>query len=264
MKSKVVRSKLFGAPIVIYCFPANSIAEKGVLYSCRVTQSQDLNRQVVKSEYGSLRIPDIDFEIPSGTQRGLLNTIEGFIMKAIEDLQQDQPYRKEQDEALYQQIEAVLISLRDLITLKKQFTVILEDHSGNSYIENPYTPRADPHLFVQHYLRTPEQNKVVGIFPQEDEEQEGEVNEADKVQKDEVFSFPANCSACTGRCDTKMKMVDIPYFKEVVIMSTVCDHCGYKNNEVKVGGAIASKGRRYILKVTEPEDMTRDLLKVSS
>jgi len=35
-----------------------------------------------------------------------------------------------------------------------------------------------------------------------------------------------------------MKRVDIPYFKEIIIMSTNCDACGYKDNEVKTGGAI--------------------------
>jgi zinc finger protein len=30
-----------------------------------------------------------------------------------------------------------------------------------------------------------------------------------------------------------MVAVDIPYFKEVIIMAVSCDACGYKNNEVK-------------------------------
>jgi zinc finger protein len=79
---------------------------------------------------------------------------------------------------------------------------------------------------------------------------------------DEVFSFHADCSSCGAPCDTKMKMVDIPYFKEVVLMSTCCDNCGYKSNEVKSGGAVAEKGRRIILRVTEQEDLSRDMLKV--
>jgi zinc finger protein len=61
-----------------------------------------------------------------------------------------------------------------------------------------------------------------------------------------------------------MKVVDIPYFKEVVIMSTVCDSCGYKSNEVKAGGAIADKGKRIKLKVTDVEDLSRDILKSES
>lgn len=60
-----------------------------------------------------------------------------------------------------------------------------------------------------------------------------------------------------------MKVVNIPYFKEVVLMSTVCDNCGYKSNEVKSGGEVSEKGRRITLRITEPEDLSRDILKVS-
>jgi zinc finger protein len=58
--------------------------------------------------------------------------------------------------------------------------------------------------------------------------------------------------------------IDIPYFKEVVIMSTVCDGCGYKSNEVKAGGAVSPQGRRIILNLTDPDDLSRDILKVGN
>jgi zinc finger protein len=46
-------------------------------------------------------------------------------------------------------------------------------------------------------------------------------------------------------------------------MSTTCDSCGYKSNEVKAGGAIAPKGKRITLKVQDKEDFSRDILKVT-
>jgi C4-type Zn-finger protein len=55
---------------------------------------------------------------------------------------------------------------------------------------------------------------------------------------------------------------DIPYFKEVVIMAFNCDNCGHRSNEVKAGGGISEKGHRFTLKVTKPEDLARDVLKV--
>nr|AAA85587.1 ORFS9; Method: conceptual translation supplied by author [Saccharomyces cerevisiae] len=58
-----------------------------------------------------------------------------------------------------------------------------------------------------------------------------------------------------------MKPVNIPHFKEVIIMSTVCDHCGYKSNEVKTGGAIPDKGRRITLYCDDAADLSRDILK---
>ena len=45
-------------------------------------------------------------------------------------------------------------------------------------------------------------------------------------------------------------------------MSTNCDRCGYRDNEVKSGSAISEKGKRIILKVEDSEDLSRDILKV--
>jgi zinc finger protein len=60
----------------------------------------------------------------------------------------------------------------------------------------------------------------------------------------------------------KMLDVKIPFFKEAIVMAFVCDECGFKNSEIKSGGAIAAKGRRLTLRVTEQEDLARDILKV--
>lgn len=51
--------------------------------------------------------------------------------------------------------------------------------------------------------------------------------------KNEVMNFAGNCYACHAPCQTRMVVVDIPFFKEVVIMAAACDNCGYKTNEVK-------------------------------
>lgn len=58
-----------------------------------------------------------------------------------------------------------------------------------------------------------------------------------------------------------MKLTDIPYFKSVILMCTVCDACGVKSSEVKSGTGIEEKGVRYELKLTDPSDLNRDLLK---
>ena len=47
-----------------------------------------------------------------------------------------------------------------------------------------------------------------------------------------MLSFPTNCPECNAPAETKMKVTSIPYFKEVVIMATVCEVCGAKTNEV--------------------------------
>lgn len=55
---------------------------------------------------------------------------------------------------------------------------------------------------------------------------------------------------------------DIPFFKEVVIMATSCDVCGKRENEVKSGSGIEPLGKRITLRVTDPSDLNRDILKV--
>lgn len=51
--------------------------------------------------------------------------------------------------------------------------------------------------------------------------------------------------------------------KDIFIMSTNCDMCGYRDNEVKSGGAISEKGKKITLKVDDIEDLGRDVLKAS-
>src|SRR5688572_6074179 len=45
-------------------------------------------------------------------------------------------------------------------------------------------------------------------------------------------------------------------------MSTNCDRCGYRDNEVKSGSAISLQGKKIILKVEDKDDLSRDILKV--
>jgi len=56
--------------------------------------------------------------------------------------------------------------------------------------------------------------------------------------------------------------IEIPYFKQVVIMATTCDNCGFRTNEVKPGGGIENHGIEITVKVSSPEDLNRDILKV--
>jgi len=80
----------------------------------------------------------------------------------------------------------------------------------------------------------------------------------------EVLVFHTNCPECNAPCKTNMKVTQIPHFKEVVIMATLCDSCGHKTNEVKSGGGIEPTGKKMTLKVETEEDLSRDLLKAET
>jgi len=62
---------------------------------------------VVKSETASIKFEELDLEIPSETQRGVLTTIEGFVERTIEGLSQDQDRRK----VMSKQISFIIWSL---------------------------------------------------------------------------------------------------------------------------------------------------------
>ena len=53
-----------------------------------------MNRQVVKSEFATVRIPELEFEIPPTTRNGNLTTVEGILQKIIDGLSSDQAVRK--------------------------------------------------------------------------------------------------------------------------------------------------------------------------
>lgn len=56
-----------------------------------------MDRQVVKSEYATIKIPALDLEIPPQTQKGTINTVEGFLQKTIEGLSTNQEERRKVD-----------------------------------------------------------------------------------------------------------------------------------------------------------------------
>uniref|UniRef100_A0A672J705 ZPR1 zinc finger n=1 Tax=Salarias fasciatus TaxID=181472 RepID=A0A672J705_SALFA len=100
----------------------------------------------------------------------------------------------------------------------------------------------------------------LGIRADDDLEQEPDSNSVEAM-RNEVLVFNTNCPECNAPASTNMKLVQIPHFKEVVIMATICDSCGHRTNEVKSGGATEELGTKITLHITDPSDMTRDVLK---
>lgn len=251
---------------------AGEIQQKGSRYELRLTTPADFSRQVVKSDTGVVKFIELDLEVPAG--RGQLTNVEGLLSMILEDLAMKQPERKEQIPEVWAKIEEILAKGRKMIAGEAfPFRLALDDCAGNSWIE-PDQKDGVGKLARVEYSRTPEQNEELGLGNGEEEETEtaaagqpiaqGALGDDDDIIPNEVYSFPATCPGCTKNCVTHMKMVDIPHFKQVVIMSTVCDHCGYRSNEVKTGGEVPEKGKKITLKVDGPTDLARDILKSES
>ncbi|XP_078434019.1 uncharacterized protein LOC144705292 [Wolffia australiana] len=271
---------------------AGAIQPRGCLYTLKIPSGdvKILNRQVVKSDSASIKIPELDFEIPPEAQRGTLSTVEGVLMRASEELEALQEERKKIAPETAKAIDAFLKKLRSFLAGEGSFTFILDDPAGNSFIENPHAPSADPALSISFYERSREQQALVGFVPEPDQTEPslaasqpaahgsvGSVSSRRTIAQsdseeaaaalcrytapEEVLTMPSTCGACGARCVTRFFATKIPYFREVIVMATTCDECGYRSSELKPGGEIPAKGRRIILRVQNVADLSRDVIK---
>ncbi len=274
------------------------IQTKGIRMTLDVRGPEDMNRQVIKSDSCTLLLPSLELEIPPVTQRGQVTTLEGVLRKCADQLQEGQAARAMADVDVFLKIQSVIDRLKKMIGDGEDeeddddddegeeepvfpFSVIVDDPSGNSYIENFLAPAADPQLTTERYVRSATQDMSIGLQPSAAAVEAGVIDDSNPSHKaadgggiavdadlaigglgrEEVMRFPTECPHCNKASETNMCVTNIPHFKEVIIMSLDCEHCGYKSNEVKGGGAIPAFGSRIELKVGGPEDYGREILK---
>jgi zinc finger protein len=130
-----------------------------------------MNRRVIKSDTATIKVPWCDFEIPPMTQKGKLTTVEGFISTAKEQLQtaMDEGIYDELPEDSREKINNLIQKLDDVLNFKQMpFKFLLDDPSGNSFIENPFAPQTDPYIKVTYYERTAEMAQSMGYMIQPD------------------------------------------------------------------------------------------------
>ena len=273
---------------------AGEIQPKGARYALRVERDADLQRQVVKGDTCIFRVEDLDLEIPAG--KGQYSNLEGIVSAVRDDLKSHQDERMRQMPQVGEKVAGIITSLTDMLEGRRYpFMVSADDATGNSWIE-PKPGEAVGKWAKSEYNRTAAQNGMLGLgddVPAPDHEHQAastapdtelrpeyhstgldpstegvpssnNVDAEDDIVENQVYSFPASCPGCTRPCATNMKMVNIPYFKQVVLMSTVCEDCGYRSNEVKTGGEVPEQGRKITLHVKTAEDLARDILKSES
>ena len=78
-----------------------------------------------------------------------------------------------------------------------------------------------------------------------------------RLGRSEVVTIPTPCPSCGQTGKSLTALTDIPHFKEVIIMAFDCESCGYKNSEIRGGGAVPKKGSQITLKVTSTDDLKR-------
>lgn len=241
---------------------AGTIQPKGSSYMLRLTEMPDFERQVIKSDTAVVKFIELDLEVPAG--RGQLTNVEGLLSTIIEDLELGQEARKEQAPEVHAKIDEIIKRGRAMLAGDAfPFRLSVDDPAGNSWI-TPNMRDGVGKWEKRDYVRTPEQNEALGLGATDAATGAAQEGADDDIIPDQVYEFPATCPGCMHPCTTNMKMVDIPHFKSVVLMSTVCSDCGYRSNDVKTGGEIPKLGKKITLRVETEEDLARDILKSES
>ncbi|GAU97610.1 hypothetical protein RvY_08879-2 [Ramazzottius varieornatus] len=235
------------------------IQEEASEITLLVKTPRDMNRTVVMSDYAALKIPELDFEAPYRRQSFGVTTVEGVITKVKEMIEKFMEARGSTEEGI-RELGQFVPKLDACLRMQSPFHLVIDDPSGNSFVENPHAPNPDPGLTIRTYARNQELDELVGIMPSTTDSSEGPREKTDPV--DEVMVFPTTCYNCKAECVTNMKTVDVPHFKEILIMSSQCDKCGWRNNEAKPSGGIEEEGCIIDLLVAGTEDLDRHVIKV--
>lgn len=172
---------------------AGEIQPKGAIYTVHLLTRDDLQRQVVKSNWATVTVPDFQLTIPPG--RGQLTTVEGLLRDTVRDLSIEQPVRRIMDPPTAKKIDDLLAPIRDILDISesdedgavgrddpsvqtesehqerpfKPFTLTLDDPSGNSFVAFKDSTN-DPQWNLRAYNRTLEQNVALGLVAPEDSE----------------------------------------------------------------------------------------------
>lgn len=252
---------------------------QGCKYVLKMAQKSDLDRQIIKSDSASVKIVEIDLEIPPATQKGEITTIEGILRTAAKNLSYSQPQRMQETPEVGIAVAQVISRLYMMADGDAfPFNLILDDPAGNSFIQNPHAPHLDPNMSCQYYPRSSDQDRALGLDPEKGlfkddkdgnlhslmlgkavfggikeeptlpKEEEEEVNQPlhmgldVRLGRTEAVSIPSTCPNCHKDGDCMTALTDIPHFKEVIIMAFDCHYCGFRTNDVKAGGAVPTYG----------------------
>ncbi|KAJ5756702.1 zinc finger protein ZPR1 [Penicillium manginii] len=89
----------------------------------------------------------------------------------------------------------------------------------------------------------------------------GEIVEKGEGDDEELgpMSVESLCMNCHDNGVTRLLLIRIPYFRDVILESFECEHCHFTNNSIKAAGQIQTQGAKYTLEVESLDDMQRQL-----
>jgi zinc finger protein len=78
------------------------------------------------------------------------------------------------------------------------------------------------------------------------------------VPTDEIVSL---CMECNENGVTRFMYTKIPMFKEIILSSFTCDHCGNKNTEAQFGGKLEEHGVVFTQTIADASYLNRSCVK---
>lgn len=149
----------------------NGISDKGIRITQKVQNINDLTRDILKSDTCAIYIPELELELVHGTLGAKFTTLEGILQNIIEQLESIKPkYTGDSSSKEMNQLyDNHLNLLKNLLNVEESFTFILDDPSGNSFIEGRVDgttncdPNTDPNIIIENYQRTSTHDSILGI-----------------------------------------------------------------------------------------------------
>ncbi|VDP39640.1 unnamed protein product [Schistosoma margrebowiei] len=146
--------------------PASQVQDKGQRITFKANNVKDMNRRVVIPVGSTVSIPEYDSSFPfsdGGYQPDLALKIEKFIDQLRTLLKVDKPF--------------------SFVSIAVFYELTSYDPSGNGFIENYLAPNDDPQIEIETYVRTPEQNELLGLQSQPVEPLDDNVTDPNTTQE---------------------------------------------------------------------------------
>ena len=148
-----------------------AVPDKGTRTILSVEGPEDLRRDILKGESCSLRIPECELQVEPGTMGGRFTTVEGLIVQIRDDLKgaifdvddvvgHGGDSMADEKQRSWQQFFG---TIDKALTGEVQYTIVMEDPLGGSYVQKLGDGRNDPQVKIEEYERTAEENEDLGI-----------------------------------------------------------------------------------------------------
>ncbi|VDN12153.1 unnamed protein product, partial [Dibothriocephalus latus] len=79
----------------------------------------------------------------------------------------------------------------------------------------------------------------------------------------EIIETDSLCFNCHGTGVTRLLLTRIPNFREVIIASFSCPHCGFENRTIDPAGTVQDRGKLFVLDVRSRRDLNRRIVQPS-